>query len=464
MSRNTWGKSLYAFFYFTLVGSSPAIALNEQAATNLATDAYIYGYPLVTMEMTRRVMTNSATPSVMSAPMGQFAHMREYPNPSLKEVTTPNADTLYSVAWLDLTKEPYILHIPNEGDRYFLMPILSAWTDVIADPGTRLGTKEQNFAIIGPDWQGTLPKDVTAIHSPTDLMWILGRTYSSGTPEDYKAVHAIQDQYTLTPLSAYGKAYTPPKGIVNPSIDMKTPVRQQVNNLDAATYFKTLAALLKDNPPAAEDKDMVNKLMQLGITPGKDFDISQVEPTIAKGLNHAVKAGQAKILAYQKDAGKVENGWLVFNKTGRYDGDYLNRAFVTLVGLGANLPQDALYPEARVDSAGHKLNGANKYVMHFTKGQTPPVKGFWSLTMYDTEHFFVANALNRYTLSERDALKYNLDGSLDFYIQHESPGKDKESNWLPAPKGNFILMLRFYWPEEALINGTWSPPPVQKVK
>jgi hypothetical protein len=447
----------------------PALAtktpLSEEMAFAIATEAYIYGYPLVTMEMTRRVMTNVESPRDSHAPMGQFYLSREYPTAAFRDITAPNADTLYSTAWLDLSREPYVLSLPDQQDRYFLMPMLSGWTDVFAVPGKRTtGTKAQSYAITGPNWQGKLPKGVKHHMSPANMVWILGRTYCTGTPEDYLAVHALQDQYQLVPLSAYGKPYTPPSGKVDPGIGMKTPVREQVNGMDAASYFQLLATLLPENPPAAADTAMVAKLQKLGIVAGKDFAMTGLDPAAARGMERAPKAGQEKIMAQRKDAGKLVNGWTFSLKTGLYGSDYLQRAFITAIGLGANRPQDAIYPITEVDSDGMLLSGANRYVMHFPKGQTPPVDGFWSLTMYNPEYFFVDNPLSRYTVSPRNELKHNPDGSLDLYIQHDSPGADKEANWLPAPADRFVLMLRFYWPKESLLNGVWEPPAVQMIK
>ena len=438
----------------------------QQEAFALGVEAYVYGYPLVTMEMTRRVMTNVAKAAGKNAPMGQFANMKEYPTADFKDITAPNADTLYSVAWLNLAQEPYVLSLPDEHGRYYLMPLLDGWTSVFQVPGKRTtGTKAQKYAITGPGWKGTLPQGVTEYKSPTNLVWILGRTYCTGKAADYQAVHKIQSQYQLVPLSAYGKPYTPPPGQVDPSIDMKTPVREQVNRMAAAAYFKLLAALLKDNPPAAADAPMVAKLAKIGIVPGQDFDLSKVDPAVAKGLEGVPKAGVEKIMANFKTMATVVNGWGIFLKTGVYGTDYLDRALVTAIGLGANRPQDAVYPTSEADADGKPYDGANKYVMHFDKGQLPPVKGFWSLTMYNADYFFVANPLNRYTLSSRSKFTYNKDGSVDLYIQSESPGKDKEANWLPAPKDKFVLMLRLYWPVEppkaSIINGTWKPPAVK---
>jgi hypothetical protein len=221
---------------------------------------------------------------------------------------------------------------------------------------------------------------------------------------------------------------------------------------------------MKDNPPVAADVPMVAKMAKIGIVPGKDFDVSRLDPAAAKGLQGMPKLGQENIMGHFKKAGAEVNGWTFSVKTGIYGAHYLQRAFVTAIGLGANRPQDAVYPTSEVDGGGRPYDGSNKYVMHFPKGQTPPVNGFWSLTMYDAGYFFVPNPLNRYTLSSRFKFNDNQDGSLTFYIQKDSPGKDKESNWLPAPAGKFILMLRLYWPKESVIDGVWKPPAVNLVK
>lgn len=442
-----------------------AQTVSEADALQMGIEAYIYGYALVTMEITRRVMTNVASPQGSHAPMGQFLLMRAYPDASFKDVTAPNADTLYSTAWLDLVKEPYVLSLPDEGGRYYLMPMLSGWTDVFAVPGKRTtGTTAQTFAITGPNWSGKLPPGMKEIKAPTNMVWILGRTYCTGTPEDYQACHAIMDQYKLVPLSAYGKAYTPPVGKVDPSIDMKTAVREQVHALDAAAYFQLMAALMKDNPPAKEDAPMIANMAKIGIVPGKDFDVSSLSATAAQRIP---KEAQKQIMGHFKSAGSDDNGWIFTTKAGVYGTDYLQRALITAIGLGANRPQDAVYPTSESDVDGQPYSGANNYVLHFPKGMAPPVNAFWSVTMYNGDYFFVDNPLNKYTVSPRNNLRYNDDGSLDVYVQNQSPGKDKEANWLPAPPGKFILMMRLYWPKDkdpSIINGTWTPPPVTRVK
>jgi hypothetical protein len=440
-------------------------APNPVEITDLGVEAYIYGYPLVTMEMTRRIMTNVTAPEGTRGPMGQFIKAREYPTAAYRDVTAPNADTLYTTAWLDLSQEPWVMGIPNMKDRYYLMPMLDGWTDVFQVPGKRTtGTGAQQYVITGPGWKGVVPAGLTEYKSPTNIVWILGRIYCTGTAEDYAAVHALQDQFTLVPLSSYGKHYTLPPGKVDPSIDMKTAVREQVNQMEAAEYFKLFAELWKTNPPPAADMPIINKMARIGLVPGKDFDINKLDPTAAKALEGVPKIAFGEIMAHLRDAGTMQNGWTYTAKTGVYGTDYLQRALVTAIGLGANRPQDAVYPTSEVDGEGKVYDGAVEYVMHFDKGQTPPAEGFWSLTMYDSGYFFVANPLNRYTLSSRFPFRYNPDGSLDFYIQHNSPGKDKESNWLPAPTDKFILMLRLYWPRDArpsILDGSWIIPAVK---
>ena len=246
---------------------------------------------------------------------------------------------------------------------------------------------------------------------------------------------------------------------------MKTAVRDQVNRMDATAYFTLLCKLMKDNPPAAADAPQLAKFARIGILPGQDFDASKLKADFVKrvpeiGFDRIML--QFKINKDMKD----ENGWGFTTKTGIYGTDYLMRALVTAIGLGANRPQDAVYPTSLKDAEGRKYNGANKYVLRFTKGQLPPALGFWSLTMYDANYFFVANPLDRYSISARQNLKLNPDGSTDLYIQKDSPGKDKESNWLPAPSGDFVLMMRLYWPNEknpSIINGSWKIPPVKRV-
>lgn len=467
-----WTVVLSVILVLSGCAENSKAGLTENEAADLAREAYVYGYPLVTMEYTRRVLTNSATPDGTAAPMGQFVRMREYPNAQFRAVTAPNADTLYTTAWFDVDKEPWVISVPDMGDRYFLLPMLDGWTNVFASPGTRTtGGKAQTFAITGPKWNGTLPAGITEYKSSTALVWLLGRIYCTGTPQDYDAVHALQDQIAAVPLSSFGKPYTPAPGFVDPAVDMRTAVREQVNGLDGAGYFSVLADLLKTNPPVAADAPLVEKLAKLGIVPGQNFEPGKLDSAVAAAIGAAPKPAQETIMAGDKDAVaagilKSINGWQYSTNLGEYGTNYQLRSYVTAIGLGANLSKDAVYPKSEGPSADQRYDGNSGYVIRFAKDQLPPVKGFWSLTMYDADYFFVDNPLNRYTLSQRNDLTINPDGSIDVYIQADNPGPEKESNWLPAPKGRFVLMFRLYWPTEtppSILDGSWAPPQVTKV-
>jgi hypothetical protein len=248
---------------------------------------------------------------------------------------------------------------------------------------------------------------------------------------------------------------------------MKAGIRDQVDAMDITAYFNYLAQLMKTNPPSADDAPLVARMAKIGLVPGQDFDPSKLGVFDKEAIKAVPKLGQAKIIEFGKKVEPV-NGWLVFHKTGLYGTDYLDRAFITAIGLGANRPQDAIYPTSENDAAGKEYDGtSNKYVMHIDKGQFPPVNGFWSLTMYDAKYFFVPNALNRYTLSQRNKFVTNADGSVDLYLQADSPGKGKEANWLPAPKAKFVPMMRLYWPKEtppSIIDGSWNPPAINQVQ
>jgi hypothetical protein len=440
---------------------------SRDEAAQLAAEGYIYGLPLVLMDISRQVMTAVPKPEIGRAPANQFNDSHEFPDPNFTDVVSPNADTLYSMTWLDLSKEPIVLDLPDMGNRYYLMQMMDAWSNVFASPGTRTtGNRKGSHAIVGPAWTGTLPAGLREIKSPTDMVWIIGRTQTNGKA-DYPAVRAIKKQYRLIPLSVWGKEYTPPAEVpIDPTVNARTAPVVQVEKLDAVAFFGRLAALMKNNPPAAADKPMIDKLDRLGIEPGRDFPPAGLALDISQGLSDGVKAARASLAAEGKSLSGAPrvNGWSISRDMGRYGVDYGHRAIVALVGLGANLPEDALYPMTGVDGDGKTLNGRNKYVIKFASGQMPPAQAFWSLTMYNARRFFVANPIDRYAIGDRDRLKLGADGSLTLYLQHASPGHENELNWLPAPEGNFNLILRIYWPGPDALSGAWVPPPITEAK
>src|ERR1700751_3507135 len=429
--------------------ASAQTALTEQEAHAIGVDAYLYFYPLVTMDVTRKQLTNIEPGKGFGGPMNTFANVPAYPTAADRAVVRPNFDTLYSSGWLDLTKEPMIVSSPDTSGRYFLLPMLDMWTDVFASPGSRTtGTQAATYLLTPPGWSGTVPANMERINAPTPYVWIIGRTKTDG-PQDYDAVHKIQAGYKITPLS---QNYSPPTVTIDASVDMKTPPKVQIDTMPAEKYFAYAAELLKVIPPHITDQPMIAQLKKIGFERGKSFELDKANPAIRKALQGAPEDAQQLMAWKIPTLARVVNGWSMNTDTmGVYGNYYLKRAIVAQLGLGANLPEDAIYPMNLADESGKPLDGANKYTIHFDKGAKPPVDAFWSVTLYDSEGFQVANALNRFAVSSWMPFKYNVDGSLDLYFQNGSPGKDREAKWLPAPKGAFNLTMRVYAPKsEAL--------------
>lgn len=441
-------------------------SISEQDAQEIAVDAYVYCYPLVTMDLTRLQCTNiEAGKQFGKGPTNTFVNVPAYPPADFRAVVRPNFDTLYSIAWLDLTKEALIVTAPDTAGRFYLLPMLDMWSDVFASPGWRTtGTQASSFLVTPPGWSGSVPEGCTQIAAPTPYVWIIGRTRTDG-PSDYAAVHEIQAGYTVSPLSNRGKpnAATPVK--IDPSVDMKKPPKTQVDSMPAASYFAYAAELMKLHPPHLTDQPIVARMKHIGLEPGKPFDFDRLAPEVQKALAGAPAAAQELMAWKVATLARVANGWSMNTDTmGVYGTYYLKRAIVAQVGLGANLPEDAIYPLNIMDDAGKPLSGANKYTIHFDKGATPPVNAFWSITLYDDEGFQVANGLDRFALSSWMPFTTNADGSLDLYFQNESPGKDLEANWLPAPKGTFNLTMRLYSPRGDALTGKWNPPTVKALR
>jgi hypothetical protein len=440
--------------------------ITEEAARAIGVDAYLYFYPIISMDITRKQSTNiEAGKEFGKGPMNTFVNIPAFPPADLKVVVRINFDTLYSIAWLDLTREPQIVSAPDTGGRYYLLPMLDMWTDVFASPGWRTtDTQAANFLITPPGWSGAVPEGMRRISAPTPYVWIIGRTKTDG-PADYDAVHKIQAGYKVTPLSGLGKASESVIAAIDPGVDMKTPPKVQVDTMPAAKYFTYAAELLKLHPPHITDEPIIAQMKKIGIEPGKSFDFDKLDPVVKKALESAPEAAQQLMQWKVPTLARVVNGWSMNTDTmGVYGNYYLKRAIITQVGLGANLPEDAIYPLNLFDDSGKPLDGANKYTIHFDKGATPPVNAFWSITLYDSEGFQVANVLNRFAVSSYFPFKTNTDGSLDLYFQNESPGKEKEANWLPAPNGAFNLTMRLYGPKSEALTGKWNPPPVTKVQ
>jgi hypothetical protein len=447
-------------------------ALTPAEARQIAEDAYVFGYSLITTEVTRVQMTSVDKVEALRAPMNQFVNVPRYPPADYRGVSAPNADTLYSLAWLDLA-EPQVLSHPAMGDRFYLFEIVDLWMGALESaPSKRTaGGAAADYLITGPGWKGAVPAGLKHIALATRYMVILGRTYADGSAQDYEAVNKLQAQYKITPLSAWGKSFTPvaPPVDPNPGFSLTDAPQKVILGMGTAGYFDRLARLMGGAaPPAAADAPMLARLARIGIVPGQPFDMAKLGPAVQAVLKDIPESALRKIEASKASLGNIVDGWVITKGLGTYGTDYIKRAVVAAFGWPANQQKDAVYPYTEVDSTGQPLNGVNNYTLTFAKDATPPVNAFWSITMYmiDKGWWFVPNALNKFTVSPRNNLKYNADGSLTLYFQAASPGADKENNWLPAPKGPFIPMLRMYWPKEAapsILDGSWKPPKVAKV-
>ncbi len=430
----------------------------------IAHEAYLYLYPLVTMDVTRRLATSvppGAKPGL--GPANTFSHHREYPSGDFKDVVRPNYDTLYSIVFLDLN-EPMVVSVPDAGDRYYMLPMLDMWTDVFAVVGTRTtGNEAGNYAVVPSGWESDLPDELTRIEAPTPLVWIVGRTQTNG-PSDYATVNEFQDQLSVTPLSAWPGPAPAVEFQPDPSFDLETPPLEQIHSMNGAAFFSYAAELMATHPPHLADQPMVARLRRVGIDPGQPFDFGSLPDAVQDALNSAPGVMQQKMVEVIPTLNPVVNGWSIGTSgMGVYGTNYMYRAVITMVGLGANLVEDAVYPLLLHDSDGEKLVGERRYVLHFGANDLPAVNAFWSVTMYDEEGFPSPNDLDRYALGDRDPLEYNEDGSLDIYFGNEKPDEAPTSNWLPAPTGPIGVTMRLYSPQPRVLDRSWAPPPVLKL-
>lgn len=427
----------------------------------LAAEAFTYLYPIVTMDITRMQLTDGSTAIGHSVP-NTYAHVPVFPPAEFREVVRPNFDTLYSSVWLDLTDGPLVLHVPGTDGRYYLLPMLDMWTDVFAVPGKRTtGTDAQDFVILPPEWRGELPADATPIQAPTAFVWVIGRTQTNG-PADYEAVHAVQGGFSIRTLAG-AEPRTDRSSTAAPSdLDLTVEPLRLVNSLNAEQFFGYGNRLLAAHPAHVTDFSTLSRIARIGVRGSDGFDPSTLGEGADVALNDGIRDALSALTARIPTVGKLVNGWeMILDTIGVYGNFYAKRAVVAMAGLGANPPEDAVYPLAITDENGDPFVGEKDYVLHFEKDELPPAEAFWSLTMYDAEGFQSANELDRFAIGDRDALTFAEDGSLDIYIQHTNPGPGEESNWLPAPLGPLGITMRLYAPKAQVLDGTWAPPSIR---
>jgi len=445
---------------------------------DIATLAYIWGYPLVDIVGSYVYYTTKGVPSQGEGPVNTINFARQLSNTSWVQYVTPNMNVLYGNAWMNLAKGPLVLFIPPIPQRYYVMQFMDPFGQVFAYVGARAtGNTGGSFLIAGPNWNGIVPNGMHEIKTPTNIAWISNRIFVNGT-SDLPNVHAIQNQIKLVPLSVFqqqGNATSSP----SPSLSSiqsaikasdKTPNPAMIPAAGIKVYDAISQAMV-GNPQTYPPPDplLLAKFASIGVGPGKTpSQAAATNNTLNAALQAGITEGEKLINAKIANIGTPVNGWLVQTGSGTYGTDYLLRAAVAKYGLGANAAEEAFYPIALTDSTGKNLTGGVNYTIHFKPSQIPPVNklGFWSITMYNSTQRLVPNPINRYWIgADTPGIMYNKDGSLDVYVQPQSPGQAKQNNWLPSPTTNqpFNVVLRLYWPDQPqALNGTWIPPPIQR--
>lgn len=441
-----------------LVLASAGLLYAKSEQIVLGAEGYLFGFPLVIMDVTR------ASAAQVIGPENQLRRVRQFPDARFRDVVRPNVDTLYTTAFIDTARGPWVFEMAANDQRYEVMPFMDAWTNVFAAPGTRsTGTNGGRFLLAGRNWQGPVPEGLTVLRAPTDLVWLIGRTQTHGAT-DYATVHRLQDGITLRHLTDWqaGRATTPlpaPVRAAGAGPQPEPPIRQ-MQAMDAQTFFTRLALLMVHNPPTAADAPMLAKLARLGVAPGQPPQWS-LPDRWAVGFGRWIADWTVA-----RELGKrpTVRGWITPpSMLGNYGTFYNTRAVVAMIGLGANLPADATYPSAAKDARGENLHGSHRYRLQFDKGNLPPVQAFWSITAYGPDDFFIDNPLQRYALGDRDPLVFNPDGSLDLLIQADMPTPERRANWLPVKAGEtFLLNARLYWPQPPALDGTWGMPGIER--
>jgi len=440
--------------------------ISTQEARQIAKEAYIYANPLVD---SYRIMYGSfvnKTDTEYKAPFNQLKNFPRVYTPDDKAVQSPNSDTPYSWLGLDLRTEPLVLTVPSiEKERYFSIQLIDLYTHNFDYIGSRTtGNEGGSFLIAGPGWTGEVPKGITKmIRCETDLVICVYRTQLFDTG-DIEKVKAIQAEFKVQPLSGF-LGQPAPKAA--PAIDFIKPLtREEITK--SPKIFQQLNFVLQFCPPHPSEQELMERFAKLNIGAGKTFDWDAFSPDIQAAIGQGIVDAWSEFAELKKlaDAGKVGSGD-VFGTREHLKNNYLYRMAAAVLGIWGNSEEEAIYPTYYVDAEGQKLDGAHRYTLRFAPGQLPPVNSFWSLTMYELPaSLLTANPIDRYILNSPMLADFvrDADGGITLYIQHQSPGKDKEPNWLPAPKGPFSVVMRLYWPKVEALDGTWKLPPLRRVE
>jgi hypothetical protein len=438
--------------------------LTEEDTQRIAEDIYIYGYPLLLMEITKRMLTATPYPTLHSAPVNQFAHGRFPPRPDEKSGIHANADCLTSSAWLDLAKEPIVLTIPA-CDRYHLLSCFSGWHQIFDTCSPRnSGTHGGHFALVPPRWRGKMPAAVKPLVAPTEMVWIRGLLEVRGA-EDADVVHNLQDQFRLSPLSEWDHQPVPHSVPFRLDVNQKTTPQEQVATFDARSFYTRLSRLMQRNPAQPCDAEIIAEFVRIGFFPGEDFAFEMLPGQTARAMQRAVEPAQVKIADAEKKSALARTlpHWSLQTHPDPYHKSYLDRAAFARSGVFSAMPEDILCFHTSVDHTGEPLKGTHRYVINFARDMSPPVNAFWSITLYDARQQLVLSNTRRNAIGNWDRLRLNSDNSLSVHIQHEWPGEAEDYNWLPSPRDVFSLALRMYWPKREALTGIWRPPALIRV-
>ena len=432
--------------------------------------AYLWGWPLVYVTNQRTALTRVPEVGLLAgfmpiSPMNQVGMLTGYVDPGETFIADPNQDVVYGLGYLSLEKEPVVIQIADFGDRFWTFPVYDAQTDQISALGQQYSTKPGFYLVVGPDWKGETPSGITGVvRSTTDFAVTMPRIFMNDTPEDHAAIQPALSQIQLYPLSQFDgtmktKDWSKLPSFPAPKAKPSSSANPWVN---PATFFAELPGVMKQVPPMPGEEALYKWI-------GSVLDAAAKDPEVMKTLQAAAASADQELIAplmrWRYNGQPAGNGWTSPANNGAFGTDYYHRAGAVLADPYDNRRNETMYFYTDTDSKLAQLDGKTSYFVTFPKGQLPPVKGFWSLTMYNPSHFFYPNALKRYALGTKNkSLQYNPDGSLTIYLGNQSPGKDKETNWLPAPLGSFSIWIRAYWANDAVLDGTWKPPVIQAVK
>ncbi|WP_339510123.1 DUF1254 domain-containing protein [Pseudomonas sp. RL_15y_Pfl2_60] len=462
-AENSAGKTA------TQVAGIPAgTVITPASAAVIAQDTYLWGWPLVNAFNRRASFASAPKPGLVggilpAAPTGYVAMLSNYISPEQRWVAHPNQDVVYGFGYAAVDDDPVVLQVPDFGDRYWVYALYDARSEEFSQIGKQYGTKPGNYLVVGPNWKGTVPDGITAvIKAPTELVAMGPRVFMDDSSEDRKAVQTVLNGMSIYPLSTYDGKIKKMDWKNLPHFPAGEKTSTETSWVDPAKFFDQLPEVLAKVPPLAGEESryaMMKALLEASKDPA-------VKEAMVKAATEAEEKVVSPLFSFRTNGSVLPNGWNSPTNVARWGNDYLTRLATAKSNMYTNQPEETRYFFLEVDSSNQRLHGDNRYTVTFAKGQTPPVNGFWSLTMYDPQHFFAPNNMERYSVGTKNVknMKFNADGSLTIYIQHDSPGKDKEANWLPAPESEFEMTIRTYWPKPEVLSGKWTPPAAVQVK